>query len=49
MQSRFPLPKVAAMKTPQLDPLALAGAKAGDKELAKFSPSCLTLWPLSPL
>ena len=39
-RSRFPLPKVAATKTPQLDPLmkaeASAGAKAGDKELANI-------------
>ena len=50
--SRFPLPKVAATKTPQLDPLmkteASAGAKAGDKELAKIQFFVLdTLAPLT--
>lgn len=50
-RSRFPLPKVAATKTPQLDPLmkaeASTGAKARDKELAKIQ--SFVLDALAPL
>ena len=50
-RSRYPLPKVAATKTPQLDPLMKAetstGAKARDKELAKIQ--SFVLDALAPL
>ena len=50
-RSRFPLPKVAATKTPQLDPLmkaeASAGAKSRDKGLAKIQ--SFVLDALAPL